>query len=171
MTNRGVCPIPGCSKLRETRRNSEIEARQIKRQVRVVKRIVQQLDSPLSLHVCGLTHELRLLLSGPLMTAGSRLVMNQIRVRRPNVSETGSPQPQAKIHVVETDREIRFIEPTGFLENFLAHEHARARHGRAVLLQKRAIEITRVSVRHSRKGMSRDSPQPEDHAPMLQRAI
>ena len=80
MTNRGVCPIPGCGKLRETRRNSEIEARQIKRQVRVVKRIVQQLDSPLSLHVGGLAHELRLLLRGR-DDLGKQIVMNQIRVQ------------------------------------------------------------------------------------------
>ncbi len=70
---------------------------------------MQEIDAPFALHECSLADELRLLIGRRLMATGSRLMMNQIRIRRPNVPEIGSPQPQAKIHVVETDREIRFI--------------------------------------------------------------
>ena len=114
---------------RQPRRNRELEARQIKRQVRIVERIVQQLDAPLSLHVRGLAHELRLLSRGPLMAARSRLVMNQVRVWRPNVSETRCLQTQTKINVIETDTEVDFIEPIEFSKKLLPHDHTCARDG------------------------------------------
>src|SRR5450631_4042342 len=112
----------------QPRRNSELETRQVKRQVRIVEWIVQQLDSPLSLHVGGFAHELRLLPSGPLMTARSRFVMSEIRVWSPNVLETGRAQSQAKVYVVETNREIHLIEPAGLFENLSPHEHAGSGH-------------------------------------------
>src|SRR5450432_3333401 len=93
------------------------------------------------MHVGGLAHELRLLLRSPLMTARSRLVMNQVRVRRPNTLKTSGPQPQTKVYIIETNRKIHFIESAGFFKHLPAHEHARACHGGAILLQIRAIEI------------------------------
>jgi len=45
----------------------------------------------------------------------------------------------AKIHIVETDTEILFVEPAQLLKNVFAH--ASHRHSRKILLQNGAIEI------------------------------
>src|SRR5438067_7463553 len=116
---------------------------------------MQQIESPFALHECGLSHELSLLIGRSLMAARSGLMVNEICIRRPNIPQTSRAQAQAEIDVVETDRKIRFIESAGLFENFPAHEQARAGHGRAILLQPGAIEITRMPVRHPWKGMTR----------------
>ena len=132
---------------------------------------MQEIDALVFLHEGGLAHELRLLFARPLMAAGSRFVMNQVRIRRPDILETGSLQPQTKVHVVETDREIFSSNPPASSKTLSPHEQARARYRGAILLQQCAIKITRMTVRHARKAHDRRLHPAQNHSAVLKRSI
>src|SRR5438874_9212973 len=94
--------------------------------------------------------------------------MNQICIRRPNVSKSGCAQSQTKINVVETDAQIDFVESPRLIENFLANQKASARDSRAVLLEHRPIKIARMPARNVDKGVTRHATQSQNYPAMLQ---
>jgi len=106
-----------------------------------------------------------------LMAARGRFVVDQVRIRRPNILKTSDPQSQAEIDVVKTDRQVRFIESACLFENLFPDQKARARHGRTVLLQIGAIEKTGMTARDAGKGVSRHAPEAQNDPTVLQRAV
>ena len=97
-------------------------------------------------------------------------MVNQIRIWRPNDLQTAFAQTQAKLHVVEIDREIDFIEAAKIDKHFLAQDHARCRHAGIILLEKRAIKITGMSARNHVIDLTGYAAQPDNDATMLHSA-
>ena len=98
-------------------------------------------------------------------------MMDQVCVRRPNDAITSLGKAQTEIDIVKGDAEIYFVEPAELLENRFAQNHARARHGRAILLEHSAIEVAGMPPWNVRKRMAGHAAEPEHDAAMLQRAV
>src|SRR6266566_7695048 len=98
-------------RLNRSRRKSQSEEIFTEREVRIVKRIALQHVAPLRIHVIDFRQKSDLLRRAVVEAATSRLVVNQVRVWRPDNPIAGFAQPQAKIDVVESDCQI-FIEPS-----------------------------------------------------------
>jgi hypothetical protein len=88
------------------RRESEGEEIFAEREVGVVKWIALQYGSPLGVHVVDFGEKADLLRGTVVDAATSRFMMDQFRVWRPDDPVAGFAQSQAKIDVIESDREI-----------------------------------------------------------------
>ena len=75
-------------------------------------------------------------------TAAGRLVMNQLGMWRPDDPVARFPQPQAKIDVVESDREIYFIEAADLQVNISSYNRASCGYRRQILCQVRTSKVT-----------------------------
>ncbi len=155
----------------QPRRDRQFEAGKVERQVRIVSGIVQQFETPLVLHKSGFAHEMSLLLLRRLMSAGGGLGVDQVSERRPDVEVARRDQTQTEIDVIETDREIRFVERPDFFEKFLLHSQAGAGYGRDVLLHQRAAEITTPTALEMGKSVTGNAAETKNHAPCLQGAV
>jgi hypothetical protein len=60
-------------------------------------------------------------------------MVDQLGVRRPDDPVASVTQPQAKVDVVESDREIYFIEATELQVNISSHHRAGSSYCRQIL--------------------------------------
>src|ERR1044071_7079757 len=94
--------------------------------------------------------------------------MNEVRVRGPHYPIAAFGQAQAKIDVVERNAQVFLIEPAQFFENSFADRHAGASHGRAILLEPGAIEISRMPARNMRERVPGHSAETKNNSAVLQ---
>ena len=74
-------------------------------------------------------------------------MVKQLRIGRPHIAVTGFDQTQAKIHVVEANRQFTFVQTTDLYIQCFFDQQARPRHGGKGLHQRRPIAKTRLTLR------------------------
>ena len=97
--------------------------------------------------------------------------MDQIGIGRPDISQPGGAQTQTKIHIIETDADVYFIQTAGLFENVATHDQTCAGNGGTILLQPGTIEIAGMSARNSRESVARHSAQAENNAAVLKSPV
>ena len=85
----------------------------------------------------------------------------------PDVPVSHLPHLQAEIHVVERHLEVILVEPPGLFKNLAAHQHARGGHRGQRLRELEPVEIPRMFSREIFVRMAGDSPEADDHPPVL----
>src|SRR2546421_10355197 len=96
--------------------------------------------------------------------------MNQLGVWRPDNPVASLTQPKTKIYVVESDREIYFIEASDIQVDISSHHRTSGSHCRKILHQVRTSKVAWL-VPHSDMCMAGDSACAQNHSTMLDRAL
>src|SRR5436309_13663658 len=96
--------------------------------------------------------------------------MNQLGVWRPDDPVASLTQAQAKIDVVESDREIYFIEAADLQVSISSHDRASCGYCRQILRQVWTGKIAWL-VPHSDVCMAGNSACAQNHSAMLHRAV
>src|SRR6266498_3429806 len=97
-------------------------------------------------------------------------MVNQLCVRRPDDPVAGLTQPQAKIDVVESDREIYVIEAADLQVNIPSDYRASGGYCGQILCWMRASKVPWL-VPHSDVCVTSNSARAQNHSTMLDRAV
>src|SRR5205085_10151042 len=125
---------------------------------------------PFGFHILDFRQKPNLLPSDVVITATGRLMVNQLGVWRPNDPVASLTQPQAKIDVVESNREIHFIEAADLQVNISSHDRASCGYCRQILRQVRPSKVAWL-VPHPDVCMAGNSACAQNHSTMLDRAV
>ena len=81
------------------------------------------------------------------------------------------PETEAKVDIIESDLEMRFVEPPGLEIGAAPNEHARRGHGGKFLDENGAGKIAMIGPRQTLVRVRRHSPAPEDDSGMLNMVV
>jgi hypothetical protein len=152
---------------RKGKADRQIAQREIRVKIGVV---VQNVPPPRS-HVIVLAQEFLITIRHQVQIPGGRLVMIELRQRRPHDQVPALAEPQAQIHVIERDRQVLTVESTDLEKYIPPDRETGGGHRREILLQCSAAEVAGIIGPPVAMKVSGDPRQSQYDAAMLHAPI
>ena len=106
-----------------------------------------------------------------LQAAAGRFGVVELSVWRVDNAITVLPETEAKIDIIESDLEMRFVEAPGLEIGASPNEHTRRGHGGKFLGKNGARKIAMIGPRQTLVRVRRHSPAPKDDPGMLNMVV